>query len=236
MGNSFIYILLGFRHGIDETHAIGQIRGNGARQGTARAVGARTFYAFPLEIVELLTVKQNIRRIFHAVSSLDQDGFGAHGTDGFSRFFHIRQIFYRLSRQHFCFRNIGREDIGQRQQDFFQGLFGFGNEEPVAAGSYHDRVDDDEARLILPEFGRNDADCFRNTYHADLYGIDVDIFENGINLICNEIRRHIHIATHALCILRNDGRNDIEGKTAVGTKGLAICRRAGTARRIRTGN
>lgn len=100
----------------------------------------------------------------------------------------------------------------------------------MAAGSDHDRIDDDIRRLVLFQFIGDDADCFRYTDHADFDGVDVDIFKDRIDLRSNEVRRDVHIAAHALGVLGNDGRNDIQGKAAMGTKSLAIRSGTGSAR------
>ena len=106
----------------------------------------------------------------------------------------------------------------------------------MAAGSDHDRIDDDIRRLVLFQFIGDDADRFRYTDHADFDGVDVDIFKYRIDLRSNEVRRDVHITAHALGVLGNDGRNNIQGKAAVGTKSLAIRSGTGSARRIRPGN
>ena len=106
----------------------------------------------------------------------------------------------------------------------------------MATGSYHDRVDDDIRRLVLFQFIGNNADRFRYADHADFDGINVDIFKDRIDLRSNEFRRDVHITAHALGILGYDGSNDIQSKTAVSTKSLAIRCGTGSARRIRPGN
>ena len=71
----------------------------------------------------------------------------------------------------------------------------------MAAGSNHDRVDDDEGRTVLLQFFSNDPNRFGHADHADFNGIDVDIFKYGINLRCDQFRCDVHIPANALCIL-----------------------------------
>ena len=82
----------------------------------------------------------------------------------------------------------------------------------MTAGSYHDRVDDDEGRTVLLQFVGNDPNRFGYADHADFNGVDVDIFKDGIDLRCNQFRRDVHIPANALGILRHNGRNDIQAK------------------------
>ena len=186
--------------------------------------------------MEVFAVEEDVRRIGNAMAALDQDRFGAHGSNGFGCLFHIMQTFNGFPCQHFRFRQVRRQDIGQGKEDFLQCLFGFRHQQAMAAGSHHDRIDDDVRRLVLLQLIGDDADRFRYANHTDFDGIDVDIFKDRIDLRSDEFRRDVHIPAHALGILGYDSRNDIQGKTTVSAKSLTIRCGAGSARRIRPGN
>ena len=81
-------------------------------------------------IESLHDMEEDVRRIGNAMAALDQDRFGAHGSNGFGCLFHIMQTFNGFPCQHFRFRQVRRQDIGQGKEDFLQCLFGF----PAPAG------------------------------------------------------------------------------------------------------
>ncbi len=134
------------------------------------------------------------------------------------------------------FRQIRRDQRRQRDKMAVDGGNGFVFQEPRAGGRNHHRIEHDVARLVALQPRRHGLDQLGRRQHADLHRRDVEILENGVDLLRDEVRRHGVDGGDALRILRRQRDEDAGAIDLMRREGLEIGLDAGAAARIRAGD
>ncbi len=83
---------------------------------------------------------------------------------------------------------------------------------------------------------RNRYNHFRGMQHPDFYGINADVFHNGVNLQRNKFRRNRINSGHGTGVLSGQGANYGHTVASQGGKRLQIRLDSGTAAAIGAGN
>ena len=133
-------------------------------------------------------------------------------------------------------RDVGRDDLCQREQLLREGLHGVVPQQPGAGGGHHHRVHHDVFCLIEAQPLGDGADERCRGDHADLHGVGVDVGEHGVQLSGQKLRRRLKDAGHTGGVLCGQGRDGTHGKDAVGRHGLDVGLDAGTATGITARN
>ncbi len=129
---------------------------DGGRERAAGAVRVARGYARRSKMLNAAGVGEHVDGLTaFKMSALDQCGLGAEVEQATRLIFHVRN---RTGRgpveQVGCFMQIGRDEIGERDQLAAHGRDRIGREQHVAAGRHHDRVDHERRKAERREARR----------------------------------------------------------------------------------
>ena len=120
---------------------------------------------------------------FH-VPALDQHGLGAVAEDQVGGVAHVVDIEDFQSAQHLGFRNVGREDLRQRQQPALKRMAGVRVEQRGPTLGDHDGIDHqrDVDPHLLKHIGDR-VDHIGAVQHAGLDRVGADVFQHKAHLL-----------------------------------------------------
>ena len=122
------------------------------------------------------------------VSPLDQDRAGAELGDQAGGEAPVRGVADAHSGEGLGLRDVGRDEIGQRQEAGAQDADGALREEAGARLGHHHGVDDHVARAVALQGGGDRPDARGVDEHADLDGAGLEVGEDGVDLLRQEPR------------------------------------------------
>ena len=145
------------------------------------------------------------------VAALEQHGFRPHFQQARSLFAHLcgaAGFGFVVAQQECCFRQVGGDDAGLRQQNRAHRIDGVFCQQSVPGCGDHDGVDHKESQTAsrgvvgccLHEFG-----CAE---HAGLGGINVDVVDNRIELVDHEVVVDFVDAADPVGVLCDEGGDD----------------------------
>ena len=226
------------RDGLRQVVPQGQVCGNGRRQGAARAMHIATGNAARRQ--PLGRDAGLCQQVHHLVTgqmpAFEQHRACALGQQVLRGRFERVCVGNVVPQQQSGFVQIGRDQARTREQLAHQHLHGLAGNQPVTAGGHHHGVEHHVAELVMvdgPGHHLHDGRCVQ---HADLDGIDANVFHHRLDLRLQKLSRYAMDALHAhgvLCGQRRDGAHAI---AAQGGKGFEVGLNARAAAAVRTGN
>jgi hypothetical protein len=136
-------------------------------------------------------------------------------------------------RERFSLGDVGRHEVGAREQLVAQHRDGVGLEQRIAVLAEHHRVDDDEERGAPREAARDGADDRRVAEGAGLDGADAQVVEDRFDLRDHERGVERLNGGHAAGVLHGDQRDRRGAVDPVLVKGLQVRLHARSPRRVR---
>jgi hypothetical protein len=125
------------------------------------------------------------------------------------------------ARKGLCLGQIRRHDGREREQPVDERLDGIVLKEPGAAGRDHDRIDYEGHGMVGEEL-RHRFDHRTREQHPRLGGIDPDVVPDCLELLADELRRHLVDAGDAGRVLRGQRDDRAHPVRAGGREGLQV--------------
>ena len=139
------------------------------------------------EFGEEPSVEEEVARLAAArVPALDEDGPGAELRDQAGGQAPVGRGPDADSRERLGLGEVGRDQVGERQETAAQAGESRLREEPRAGLGHHHRVEHDVLRVMALERRGDGADARRVEQHADLDGARAEVVEDGVDLPCQE--------------------------------------------------
>ncbi|MPM31469.1 hypothetical protein SDC9_78024 [bioreactor metagenome] len=125
---------------------------------------------------------QEVVGVVDPVPALQQHGAAIPLTDGPCRRLHLHRGGNGKAAQKLCLRNVGCNDLGQRQKLTFQRIHGILPQQPVTGGGDHHRVHHHTLCSVLPQLRGDYLNQLRRGDHAGLHRVGGDIGEDRVQL------------------------------------------------------
>ena len=219
-----------------------QQRGDGGGIGAAGAMRVAGVDALAGEFDHLVAVEQQVDELAAGqMAALEQHPALIAVRQQFAQLFggaaHVADRFgHGGFQQHAGFRQVGRDDRGQREQRFAQHGDGFVGEQLVAALGDHHRVEHQKRQTALFKAVGDRAHHAGVAEHADLGAGDRHVVEQRVELQFEEIIGWQVDAGDGACVLRGERGDDT---AAVGTKrrkGFQVGQQAGATGGVDAGD
>ena len=215
---------------------------HGRRQRTSRAVAVARLNPPPADHHDVggqqaRCVDQGIGAVVAVeVAALDQDGGPGSGREPLALLQRLGPAGgFGFAEQHAQFRQVGGDEVSQREERA-EGRLGGLLQQAVAAGGHHDRVKDHDAGTDLLQPAADRGDHLLVTEHPDFHGVNADVVADGVELRGQERRRRNMDAAHPPGVLGGQRRDGGHSVAAAGCDAFQVRLDAGAARRIRAGD
>ncbi len=170
------------------------------------------------------------------VATLEQHCAGTEVEQGRGGLFCVFAVADLPADQQFCFRRIGGDQRGQRDQALTHGLQCAVFQQACPTGGDHHRVQYHVWRAVLFECISDGMDHFGVGQHPQLHRVDVEVVEAGIQLRAQELDGwHVH-GDDAAGVLRGQCSNRGKAMHAVCGEGLEVSLDAGATAGVGAGD
>ena len=222
-------------HRILQTQAQTQVRSDGRRQGTARAVDVAAGNARRRQQQGIATARQ--QDIGHGlagqVPAFEQHGRRSQFQQGLGLARELIGLGNGMPHQPGRLIQIRRDQTRPWEQLAHQHRHGLVRNEFVAAGGDHHRVKHHVGQAVVIHGPGHDLDHLGRVQHANLDGVHADVLDHRLDLRLQERGRHGMNALHADGVLRGQGGDRAHAVAAQRCKGLQIRLDAGATAAVR---
>ena len=160
--------------------------------------------------------------VIEGMAALEKHGCGELLSDLRRCLLHIRYAGDLPVPEHLRLGDVGREKIGQREEDPCQSFHRVIGQKPGPAGGHHDRVHDEFLRLIEAQPFGDGFDQRSGGDHPDLHRVWPQVGEDTVQLQREKIGGDLIDPLDAGRILGRQSRDRAHGKYAVHGHGLDI--------------
>ena len=143
--------------------------------------------------------------------------------------FHLGGAGDGVAAQDFRLRDVGGDDLRQRQKLGFQRRHRVGVQKPRTGGSHHHRIHHNVLCAVAAQLFGNDMDELGGADHADLHRVWENVGEHRVELLPQKDGGRVENVGHAGGVLGSQGGDGAHGKYTVHRHGLDVCLNPGAS-------
>ena len=174
-------------------------------------MGIRIVDALAVEPFGGSVAPEQVVRVIELVAALAEHGAVVLFADGFCSGNHVVRRADGHAGEHFCLRNVWREDGGQREQALLERVDCVVADELGAACGDHHGIDDEIFRAVFLKLLRDDFNQADGGNHTGFDRIRADVGKDAVELQRQKVRRDLEDSLNAGGVLRDEGGDGAHG-------------------------